>query len=285
MRDGFKSQIRLFKSPNPNTPVGPLIILIFGGGFLSGSEIQYTPYARLFAKLFGATVVTLSYRLAPEYKFPTAPHDVWDTMIWLTTHMNEVGADPAAGFILGGGSAGGNLALVNAQQWQEKKMSPPLTGVYASIPIFLEEHLVPEEFKKIWFSRTQNADAPLLNKKTLDIIAAAYGADSHSQDSSPMNAADPFSCFPPTYIQVDGLDPLRDDGLILDKILKQKTIPTRLDVYSGMPHAHQGHFPHLAQSQKAVLDTIMGMGWLLKKVLVAEDLKVVETLFKEMLKS
>lgn len=61
------------------------------------------------------------------------------------------------------------------------------------------------------------------------------------------------------------MDPLRDDGLTFDKIFHDHGIETRLDVYPGLPHAHWAFFPSLKSSIKASMDTVKGVGWLLKQ--------------------
>lgn len=45
-----------------------------------------------------------------------------------------------------------------------------------------------------------------------------------------------LSKFPPTYILTAGRDPLRDDGTILDAMLKDNGVRVRLDNYPGFPH-------------------------------------------------
>lgn len=42
--------------------------------------------------------------------------------------------------------------------------------------------------------------------------------------------------FPPTYITTCGKDPLRDDGTVLEMMLKDKGIKTKNDLYEGLPH-------------------------------------------------
>ena len=105
LRDGFESKIKIHRPAGKSG--GPLLVLIYGGGFVVGDYQQLTPYGRGFARAFGATVVTISYRLAPEHKFPAAPHDVEDSLIWIAKNAQSLGADPAKGFVLGGISAGG----------------------------------------------------------------------------------------------------------------------------------------------------------------------------------
>ena len=36
---------------------------------------------------------------------------------------------------------------------------------------------------------------------------------------------------PPAYLQICGLDPLRDDGLIYEKVLREAGVPTKLEMY------------------------------------------------------
>ncbi|KAH7146995.1 Alpha/Beta hydrolase protein [Dactylonectria estremocensis] len=150
LRDGTTSQIRIFQPSNASA-MKPLVVMIHGGGQVS-------------IEVYGVTVMNTSYRLAPAYKFPTAAHDTWDTLKWLAGNYQSLGADPSTGFILFGASAGGNLAAVAAQKWLDEECFPALTGTSLSVPILLEQPLVPEKYKELWFSRDQNADTIVLNK-------------------------------------------------------------------------------------------------------------------------
>lgn len=84
MRDGFGSKALVFKYHSSTKVVRrPLVALSFGGAFCFGSRFQLAPQSRAIAKATGAVVVNISYRLAPEHKFPTGPNDVWDSVKWL----------------------------------------------------------------------------------------------------------------------------------------------------------------------------------------------------------
>jgi len=262
MRDGFESEIMIHRPENPPEK-SPLIVLLYGGGFVVGSNVQLGPYARALAKIYGATAVTLTYRLAPEDKFPAAPNDTWDSVKWLAKNASSIGADPSAGFILGGISAGGNLTAVVAQKALDEKLSPPLTGLWVCIPVLLNEQNVPEKYKHRWFSRKQNAKAPIFNGSAIEAVDHYLGADESSPDWSPFNLKHAFAGTPPTYVQVCGMDPLRDDGLIYENVLRDHGVKTKLDVYPGLPHAHWSYLPQLEASKKTVADTIVNFGWLL----------------------
>lgn len=272
MRDGYESEIRIHKPKSPPDSGSPLVVLLFGGGFIMGSNMQLSPYAHALAETYGATVVNLSYRLAPEHKFPAGPNDVWDSLIWLAENASSIGADPSAGFILGGASAGGNLTAVTAQRYVSEKHSPPLTGLWFSIPAVLVEDNVPAKYRDLWFSREQNSEAPILDNDAINHMLGFYEPDLKSSLYSPFNATDPHLGLPPSYFQVAGLDPLRDDGLIYEKVLKEHGVKTKLDVYTGVPHGHFAFLPFLKASQKSNVDSIVGIGWLLGKTANPEEI-------------
>jgi acetyl esterase/lipase len=67
----------------------------------------------------------------------------------------------------------------------------------------------------------------------------------------------------PTYIQITGLDPLRDDALAYARALHEHSIRTRVDVYPRIPHRFHAKFSDLQISQKFNRDTVVGFRWLL----------------------
>ena len=232
MRDGYESELKVFKPTKAPAEGSPLIILVYGGGFIMGTNGQLTAYGRSLCKLFGATVVNISYRLAPEHKFPTGINDSWDSVKWCGANASSLGADPSKGFLLGGVSAGGNISAVVAQKWQDEALSPPLTGLWLCVPlVFPTEAQVPEKYRDQWFSHEQNKDAPILDAKKIGAVGEHLEPDGASEWYSPYNTKNPHKGLPPTYIQVNGLDPLRDDGLIHEQVLGEHGVKTKIDVW------------------------------------------------------
>ncbi|KAF4547879.1 Alpha/beta hydrolase fold-containing protein 9 [Elsinoe fawcettii] len=266
MRDGYESEIRVFQPEKLDAGGFPLIVLIYGGGFVMGENRQLGPYARGLVKLYNAVCVSISYRLAPEHKFPTGVNDAWDTHLWLTQNYASLNADPSKGFIVGGVSAGGNLSLVIAQNAISQSLSPPITGLWLCVPfVFPTPSHVPEEYRPFYLAREQNKDAAILSEKSIQAFGQHAQQDNSSVWYSPMNAEKPLQGFPTSYIEVNGADPLRDDGIIAEKILRKQGSKTRLTVWPGLPHAHFALLPDPKLKREAARDTMRGFAWLLGK--------------------
>ena len=277
MRDGYESELRIVKPPNPH-PKSPLVVLIYGGGFFTGLNIQLLPWAKATAALYNATVVLPSYRLAPEYKFPTSSNDIWDSVQWLAGNAPSLGADLSQGFVIGGSSAGGNLAAVTAHRAMRENLSPPLTGVLASIPVLLDEQIVPDQYKHLYLSREQNANGSVCTAKDLRVWTSWWMPDYKSVDFSPVNSEVSLAGLPPHAVLVDGMDTLRDDGLIYEKLLRDNGVATQLVAWPGMPHGHWGMCPQHSLSDVAQVDTLASIGWLLGNEVEREK---IETLWNE----
>jgi acetyl esterase/lipase len=242
MRDGFQSTVRLYHPKSqPPTKRSPLVVLLFGGGFVSGDNRQLAAFAIALVSIYGAVVALPDYRLAPEHPFPAAQNDVWDTLTHLTSNAESLKLDPSAGFILGGVSAGGNIAAALSQKWINEGITPKLTGMWLSIPlIFKSSEFVPEEYRKYYLAREQNKDALGINERALQWVNHYQKPNPGSPLYSPFNSPsleghrNVAKEGTRVYFQVAGGDPLRDDGLIYERVLREAGVDTKLDVYPGV---------------------------------------------------
>ena len=280
MRDGHQSEIRIHRPKSPPDTGSPLVVLIFGGGFFMGNCHQMGPTARALTDLYGATVVCISYRLAPEHPWPQPHHDGWDSLVWIAANAASLGASTAAGFVLGGSSAGGNIAAVLAQKSMSEALAAPLTGLWMDVSIvFAKPENCPDKYKHLYISHAQNEDAPgLLTKQAIQYIRSATRADGFSPDFSPVNAENPHVGMPKTYIQAAGMDMYRDDAIIYWTMLREHGVQARLKVYPGVPHGHANLYPGLKASKEARVDTLEGLGWLLGRGEEAGRERIAETI-------
>jgi acetyl esterase len=83
---------------------------IHGGGFFMGSPVMDDFANAALARRCGLAVVAAGYRLAPEHPYPAGPDDCEAAALWVLRQAKaEFGSDR---LLIGGGSAGANLAAV-----------------------------------------------------------------------------------------------------------------------------------------------------------------------------
>jgi acetyl esterase len=115
-REG-KTHIFIIRAKN-RTKYCPVYINIHGGGFVRPHGERNIIFCAKFADRMRGIVVDLDYRLAPEYPYPAAFHEAYDTVQWVFDQAQMLDIDPLK-VIVGGDSAGGNLTAAVAIRAQE----------------------------------------------------------------------------------------------------------------------------------------------------------------------
>ena len=186
------------------------IILIHGGGWVTGSKLQMSAHARRFAK-HGYLTMAIDYRLAPKYKFPAQIEDCWAALRWLSQRDAKWGVDPnkiaAVGY-----SAGGHLACLmgttSPRDWGLEEDLPQIRAVVAGGAPCNFEILPPDKsILANWLGGTRN-EVPHQYRKASPIVAVS------SDD-------------PPTFFYHGG-----DDQIVPSHISRQMAL--RLDA-AGVP--------------------------------------------------
>lgn len=180
----------------------PLIVSLHGGGFMLRADHFPAGDARLAS--LGALVVSVDYRTVPEDPFPAGVEDCYATLLWA---VSELDIDPAR-VIVTGTSAGGALAAAVAQMARDRG-GPAIALQALVIPVIHEGCDTP--------SMRQYEEAPLFGAAQARAMWDLYlGSDGDRSTTSPYAApgrARDLTNLPPAFIQVNGLDPLRDEGI------------------------------------------------------------------------
>ncbi|KAK1496377.1 hypothetical protein CCUS01_02723 [Colletotrichum cuscutae] len=277
MRDGHEIAIRVYAPVKAPSGGSPLIVMYHEGGWCMGDLSDEEVNCRLFSRDLGAVCINVEYRLAPEFPFPTGINDSWDTLQWAAENAAELGADPSQGFIIGGGSAGGNITAVLAHLARDNNLSPPLTGQYLCVPAIMclaPPESMPEKYRPEYLSHPSVTPCkdPVIGNTAGDgeaALRAIIQPDVESPLFIPFHygrIGQGHKGLPPTYFQLAGLDPFRDEGLIYERVLREEAgVKTKLDIYAGLPHYFWTNWPLLEKSRTFVEDTLKGIQWLLEQ--------------------
>jgi len=214
------------------TPAGsepfPVLVFFHGGGFVLGSIDTYDELCRALTNGAGCIVVSVGYRIAPEYKFPAAVEDCYAATMWVAKNAKAIGGDPTY-IAVGGDSAGGNLAAVVALMARDKG-TPPLIFqllVYPLTDFALDSPLCQE-----------TADGYLITKNDRLWFRSLYlrsNADCDNPYASPLRARS-LSGLPPTMVITAEFDPLRDEGEAYATRLRETGVAVVCTRYNGMIH-------------------------------------------------
>lgn len=273
-RDGHFMELRVHRaatfSPADAKPDSPLVVLFHGGHHVLGFPGTLSGIAGSIAKRFNAVVVSAGYRLAPEHPFPTGIEDAWDVVEWCGKNaISTLYAEPSNGFVVGGVSSGGSMSVVLAHMARDKGLQPPITGIYlASASIRAPNNdpsSLPSEYQEKFLSRTQREciESPVLPEDMAKFMDGLYAPDRSSPLYAPLTWPSGHAKLPRTYLQVCGVDTSRDENLIFEDMLKKENVPTRIELYPGLPHTFWTLFPNLPQSARWKEDTLKGFQWLL----------------------
>ncbi len=87
-----------------NVP-SPILIFLHGGSFVAGDKAMYANVGYHFAKL-GITSIIMTYRLAPEHKWPSGTLDLAAQIKWIRDNPDKIKSGDTSKIFLFGHSAG-----------------------------------------------------------------------------------------------------------------------------------------------------------------------------------
>ena len=216
-------------------PLDRLIIHVHAGGFIAMTSRSHQNYIRLWAKRTNTPILCVDYRLAPEFPFPAALDDVWQTYMWVLTHSEQyLGIIPSQ-LVLTGDSAGGNLVMGCVIKAIETGVRLP-TGLLLNFPAI---NMWKEAYTP---SFLMSLDDVIMHHTFLKLCHDCYIKDplldtQQNQYLSPLFVSSSIlTHFPPTRIVVGSRDPLIDDCWRLLERLTEVGVDAELEVYEGLVH-------------------------------------------------
>jgi acetyl esterase len=216
------------KSEGPH----PIILYYHGGAFLEGyGNIEtHDNIVRALSARTQSVVLAVGYRVAPQYVFPTAVEDSYDTLLWTIQHASKFNGDPSR-IAVAGDSAGGNLATAVTLMSRDFG-GPNIVGQALLYPLTTFQDM-PLQSRILYDSGYY-----LLSRSVMYRARELYTPMEEmwlSPYTSPLNATN-LENLPKTLIITAEFDPLRDEGEQYGERLAEAGVPVTHLHYEGVMH-------------------------------------------------
>lgn len=219
--------------PEGRTGVGPGIFHIHGGGMVIGTRfLGVTDYVDAILR-HNAVLVTVEYRLAPEFPDPYPVEDCYAGLVWTAEHASELGIDPA-NLLIAGASAGGGLTAGTALLARDRG-GPVLLGQILQCPMLDDRDRTVSTRQidgvGVW-DRTSNITG------WTALLGERRGTEDVSIYAAPSRATD-LSGLPTTYIECGSAEVFRDEDVEYANLLWQAGVQAELHVWAGGFHGFE----------------------------------------------
>lgn len=242
---------RLYTPLGAGVGPGPGIVFHHGGGFVVGDIDSHDMICRRLADASRCRVLSMSYRMAPEHKFPAAHDDAIANWQWVVENASSLKLDPER-LAVAGDSAGGNLCVHITHDARRSGIIEP-------------------RFQLLLYPLLQFAD--IRNKKLtfqeggffvaqglFEYFRDSYIADAEDRMDprvSPLFADDvDLRAMPPAHVVLCGWDPLNDEGRTYALKLESFGVPVSIQEHPGMVHG----FMNLTALSEPVREAIRESG-------------------------
>jgi len=215
--------------PGADKPEHYLYLYIHGGAFVFGAGRFAMAFGAKAADELGVRTVSVDYRTPPAHPFPAALEDCF------AVYRQLLAEAPGRKIVVGGSSAGGNLAAALTLLIRDRGLRLPAAVVLLTPEVDLTES--GDTFRT-------NALLDVNLKGGVPECNALYAAGHDLRDPylSPL-FADFTQGFPPTLIQSGTRDLFLSNSVLMHRRLRRAGIDAELHVWEAMPHAGFGFGP------------------------------------------
>ncbi|GLV60280.1 esterase [Dictyobacter sp. S3.2.2.5] len=212
---------------------GAALLWIHGGGMVIGSAAQDDQFCAETARQLGVVVVSVEYRLAPEFPFPSAADDCYAAWTWLQQAATHLQIDRTR-VAVGGQSAGGGLAASLVQRIHDARGIQPIAQWLFS-PMLDDRTAARTELDaikhKIWNNRLNRIGWRAF-------LGTEPGAASVPEYAVPARRND-LRGLPPTWIGVGDIELFFDEDKTYADRLQSAGADSTLEIVPGAPHGFE----------------------------------------------
>ena len=232
----------------PEGQVRARILWVHGGGFCLGSSDEVDDFCRALAASSQCAVGSIEYRLAPEHQFPVAVEDVEAAVVWAAARVVAL-AGAVVPVVLGGDSAGGNLAAVVTRRLHGAGSAEITANVLAYPNV---DSLAAPSLRRF--------EPPFLGLRECAFFIEQYLPDAsagHDPDFAVLHAPG-LERMPPTLVITASHDILTEQGEAYGEKLKGLGVDARVVRYPGMIHGFLTLAPFLPGAAGEAIREISG---------------------------
>ncbi|SIR45180.1 acetyl esterase [Rhizobium sp. RU20A] len=246
-------RLKIWRGHGAPAAGAPALLYLHGGGWVIGAPETHEDICRILANAVGAVVVSSDYRLAPEHRFPAAIEDCATALAFMVEHAGDLGID-AGRIVVGGDSAGGNLAAVLALMARNGTV-PPVVGQILIYPV-TDQSQTGESY-------TTCAEGYGLTAAGMRWFRDHYLTSRAEWDdwrASPLKA-EGLAGVAPAIVILAGADVLYSEGLAYARRLEAEARCTT-KIWPGQIHgfvSHGGIIPEAAEALAAIVEAWRGM--------------------------
>ncbi|MYY19797.1 MULTISPECIES: alpha/beta hydrolase [unclassified Streptomyces] len=227
-----------------------LLVYFHGGAFFLGSLETHDHVARSLAAETGLRVVSAGYRLAPEAAFPAGLDDCHAVVRWAAGDGAGLAWDGTT-LAVAGDSSGGNFAAAVAATAHDDGFDRITHQIlyYPSLDLDFDVDR--------YASLRENAVGYGLETAGLKPFNAFYlgsGADPADPLVSPVKRAD-LTGLPRALVVTGELDPLRDEGELYGRLLREAGVEATVSRYEGAGHGFVQHFSWIPEYGRVFEET------------------------------
>ena len=233
----------------------PVLLYIHGGGWVWNSIDTHDRLMREYAAGAGCAVLGPDYALSPEAAFPQALEECAAVVRWIAREGAAWGLDPSR-IVVGGDSAGGNLAAALALMLRETDPGLKLRGLLLNYGVF-DANLTTSSYEEF-------AEGYFLTREKMRFYWDCYcprPADRLNPLASPVRGD--LRGLPPVLLHVAELDVLAAENHAMAARLRDAGVEVQSRLFPGTAHGFLRAVNHVGAAREAVAEA----GAWLKRVL------------------
>ncbi|YCK79909.1 alpha/beta hydrolase (plasmid) [Arthrobacter sp. D3-18] len=225
----------------------PAILFLHSGGLMFGDRFSGIDSAVDWVTQFDCVLVTVEYRLAPEFADPFPIEDCYAALEWLESQVGELGIDRAR-ILVAGASAGGGLAAGIALAARDRG-GPSICALLLDYPMLddrgTSHSLTQFDGVGVW-DRISNETGwnALLGDRRGTADVSPYAAPARALD---------LGGLPPTFIDVGTVEVFRDEATAFATKMWRDGVDAELHVWAGGFHAFDIFAPHTRLARGMIL--------------------------------